>query len=45
MFRGLAPGKLLVDYSPISMVIKAYENGKPLDEVIQAGAQTAALKL
>jgi len=45
MFRSLAPGKLLVDYGPISMVIEAYRNGKPLDEAIQAGAQTAALKL
>lgn len=45
MFRSLAPGKLLVDYGPISMVIEAYRNGEPLDEAIRAGGQTAVLKL
>jgi len=45
MFRSLAPGKLMVDYGPISMVIEAYRNGKPLDEAIRAGGQIAVLKL
>ena len=45
MLRSLAPGKLLVDYGPISMVIEAYRNGEPFDEAIQAGGQTAVLKL
>ncbi len=45
MFSSLAPGKILVDYGPISMVIEAYRNGQPLDRAAEAGGQAAVRQL
>ncbi len=45
MFRNLAPGRLLVDYGPISMVIEAYRRGHPLAEAMEAGGRTALMHL
>lgn len=37
--RILAPGKVFIDYGPVSMVVMAFQEGKPLTELCQATFQ------
>lgn len=45
MYRKLAPGKVLVDHGPISMVIEAYKGGRPLSRAASSGAEEAVRQL
>ena len=43
--KWLAPGKALLDYGPMSMIIEAYERERPLQEAVEAGGATAVRQL
>lgn len=45
MYRELAPGKVLVDYGPISMVIEAGREGRPMTGAAVKGAEAAIRQL
>lgn len=45
MLRWLGPGKALLDYGPISMVIEAYREGQPLGGAVEAGGKAAVHQL
>ncbi|MFZ5633487.1 MAG: UPF0280 family protein [Bacillota bacterium] len=45
MYRQLAPGKVLVDYGPVSMVIEAGGSGGPMTAAALKGAETAVRQL
>lgn len=45
MYRELAPGKVMVDYGPVSMVIEAGREGRPMTGAALKGAETAVRQL
>lgn len=45
MYREVAPGKVFVEYGPISMVIEASAQGRPMTAAAVAGADTAVRQL
>lgn len=45
MYREMAPGKVMVDYGPVSMVIEAGREGRPMTGAALKGAETAVLQL
>ncbi|MFZ5648641.1 MAG: UPF0280 family protein [Bacillota bacterium] len=45
MYREIAPGKVLLDYGPISMVIEASTKGSPMTAAAVTGAVTAIRQL
>jgi len=45
MYHQIAPGKVLLEYGPISMVIEAGKNGRPMTTAALKGADTAVQQL